>query len=104
MRARQEQVELDAVAHVHVPETKPDPEREAMLRERTELMKRTLQALSARQREILVRFYLHEHTAEQICRDMHLTETQFHQLKARAKARFGEVGQNQLSTPRRRRS
>jgi RNA polymerase sigma-70 factor, ECF subfamily len=72
------------------------PEEEAMDRERIELMLRVLRGLSGRDREILTRFYLHEQTQEQICREMNLTETQFRLLKSRAKARFGEGGRRRL--------
>ena len=55
-----------------------------------------LKAISGRDREILIRFYLHEQAPEQICREMNLTETQFRLLKSRAKARFGELGKRRM--------
>jgi RNA polymerase sigma-70 factor, ECF subfamily len=59
-------------------------------------MRRVLESLSRRDREILIRFYLQEESQDQICRDMELTETQFRLLKSRAKARFGELGKKKL--------
>ncbi len=41
-----------------------------------------------RDREVLVRFYVQEQDAAEICRTMDLTETQFRLLKSRAKARL----------------
>ena len=46
---------------------------------------------------MLVRFYLQEQTAEEICHDLHLTETQFRLIKSRAKARYGELGRRRFS-------
>jgi Protein of unknown function (DUF2384) len=47
-----------------------------------------LAALSAKEREVLTRFYLREQSAERICREMDLSHTDFRLLKSRAKARF----------------
>ena len=46
-----------------------------------------LSTMRQRERDVLVRFYLNEQPAADICRDMELTETQFRLLKSRAKAR-----------------
>ena len=60
-----------------------------------------LQSVSSRDREILVRFYLKEQSADQICKEMGLTETTFRLHKSRAKARFGELGRKRLRQHRR---
>jgi RNA polymerase sigma-70 factor (ECF subfamily) len=96
VHSRQKEAELDTGRHVS--EAKQDPERDAMVRERAELMKRALGLLSPRDREILIRFYLREQTAEEVCRDMNLTETQFRLMKSRAKAKFGELGKQELQS------
>jgi DNA-directed RNA polymerase specialized sigma24 family protein len=62
-----------------------------IFQERQEIGVTALQILSPRQREILTRFHLHEQTAEQIRREMGLTETQFRLAKSRAKAQFGAI-------------
>jgi RNA polymerase sigma factor (sigma-70 family) len=72
------------------------PEQAAVERERTALMLQVLNSMSARDREILTRFYLRHQTQEQICRDMRLTSTQYRLSKSRAKQRFGEVGRRML--------
>jgi len=59
-------------------------------------MKQVLRSLSAKDQEILTRFYLDEQTQEEICEEMRLNETQFRLLKSRAKARFGELGRKKL--------
>jgi RNA polymerase sigma-70 factor (ECF subfamily) len=53
--------------------------------------------MSRRDREILTKFYLHECTPEQICGEMVLSDTQFRQLKTRAKDRFGELGRKKMT-------
>lgn len=92
---RREQIELDS--GVRVPDSRENPEENAMFRERIELIKRVLCELSKRDREILTRFYLREQSQAQICAEMSLTETQFRLLKSRAKARFGELGKKKLA-------
>ncbi|HUK01882.1 MAG TPA: sigma-70 family RNA polymerase sigma factor [Steroidobacteraceae bacterium] len=44
-----------------------------------------------RDREVLVRFYLHEEPKESICRSLELTDLQFNQVLWRARQRFGEI-------------
>jgi len=58
--------------------------------EQKKIARDVLQGMPVKDREILVRFYLSEQTPEEICRDMHLSATQFRLLKSRAKARFVE--------------
>lgn len=96
VHTRREQTDLES--GVTVADRKQNPEQEAMVREKAELMKTALEALSQRDRDILVRFYLKEQTQEQICREMSLTETQFRLLKSRAKAKFGEIGRKKLTS------
>lgn len=91
---RREQVELDT-SHA-IADRKQNPEQIAMAHQKADLMKSVLASLSERDREILERFYIREQTQDQICDQMHLSETQFRLLKSRAKARFGEVGKKKL--------
>jgi RNA polymerase sigma-70 factor, ECF subfamily len=93
---RREQTDLEC--GISVADRKQNPEQEAMVREKAELMQSALRALSQRDRDILIRFYLKEQTQEQICREMSLTETQFRLLKSRAKAKFGEIGRKKLTS------
>lgn len=96
VHTRREQTDLES--GVTVADRKQNPEQEAIVREKAELMKSALEALSQRDRDILVRFYLKEQPQEQICREMSLTETQFRLLKSRAKAKFGEIGRKKLTS------
>ena len=95
VHTRREQTDLES--GVAVVDRKQNPEQEAMIRQKAELMKSALEGLSKRDRDILVRFYLQEQPQEQICREMSLTETQFRLLKSRAKAKFGEIGRKKLA-------
>jgi RNA polymerase sigma-70 factor, ECF subfamily len=74
-----------------------NPEQRAMHRESHEIAHKVLKSIAPRDREILIRFYLQEQSADQICDEMGLTETQFRLLKSRAKARFGELGKRKVT-------
>jgi RNA polymerase sigma factor (sigma-70 family) len=93
---RRDQTDLETGAKVADP--RGTPEQAAIFREKSDLLKRVLNELSARDREILTRFYLHEEAQDQICEEMGLTDTQFRLLKSRAKARFGELGKKKLAS------
>jgi RNA polymerase sigma factor (sigma-70 family) len=75
----------------------PDPERRAIEKENQDVALRMLRGLPKRDREVLTRFYLQEQSADEICRDLKLTETQFRLIKSRAKARYGELGRRRFS-------
>ena len=75
---------------------RPDPEHAAIERQNMELAMRVLNSVRKRDREVLIRFYLKEQTAPEICRDMDLSVTQFRLIKTRAKTRFGELGKIRL--------
>ncbi|HEX4168952.1 MAG TPA: sigma-70 family RNA polymerase sigma factor [Bryobacteraceae bacterium] len=96
VHTRREQADLES--GVTVADKTQNPEQEAIGRQRAALMKSALDALSKRDRDILVRFYLKEQSQEQICQEMSLTETQFRLLKSRAKAKFGEIGKKKLAS------
>jgi RNA polymerase sigma-70 factor (ECF subfamily) len=96
VQTRREQAELES--GTSVADRGQNPEQEAMVKQKAALMKSALDALSQRDRDILIRFYLKEQPQEQICREMSLTETQFRLLKSRAKAKFGEIGKKKLAT------
>lgn len=96
VHTRREQTDLET--GITVADRKQNPEQEAMVKQKAELMRSALAALNDRDRDILVRFYLKEQPQEQICREMRLTETQFRLLKSRAKAKFGEIGKKKLAS------
>ena len=75
----------------------PTPEQRAVARQKAAIMKRVLRKMSAREREVLTRFYLREESPERIRVKMKLTETQFNLLKSRAKARLTELIRRKLA-------
>ena len=66
----------------------PSPEAVAIRRKHQDVAARILAAMSARDREVMMRFYLDGHAAKRIEADLGLTETQFRLIKSRAKASF----------------
>jgi RNA polymerase sigma-70 factor (ECF subfamily) len=88
--------EADVDIDLRISDPRHNPERRAVRRQKVEFMKEVLRGLSARDREILTRFYLREEPQESICARMKLSETQFRLLKSRAKSRFGALGQRRL--------
>jgi RNA polymerase sigma-70 factor, ECF subfamily len=67
------------------------PEAVARRQERADTVHRVLRRVCARDREILLRFYLDEQAPERICREMGLTATQFRLYKSRALARCSQA-------------
>lgn len=94
VHSRKEEVDLEVGSRIA--DVRHNPERRAAERQRTDLMKQVLSSLSAKDQEILTRFYLNEQTQAEICQEMSLNETQFRLLKSRAKARFAELGRKRL--------
>ena len=92
---RREQLDLDS--GVKVVDPRGNPEEAAIFQQRAKLIRRVLDELADRDREILTRFYLNEESQDKICHEMDLSETQFRLLKSRAKARFGELGKKKLA-------
>jgi RNA polymerase sigma factor (sigma-70 family) len=81
------------------------PEEEFRQKERATIVRRLLNGLPERAREIIVRSYMQEQSQEQICSEMNLSATQYRLLKSRAKARLEEnlrahVGRRVSTAPR----
>ena len=66
----------------------PDRETVASRRQHSDVTTRILTAMSRRDREALMRFYLDRQPEEQIEADLGLTETEFQLIKSRARARY----------------
>jgi RNA polymerase sigma-70 factor (ECF subfamily) len=95
VHSRREQIDVEST--VRIADPRGNPEEAAIFRQRVDLIRRVLEELAERDREILTRFYLHEQSQEEICSEMALTETQFRLLKSRAKTRFGQLGKKKLA-------
>ncbi|HXM41450.1 MAG TPA: sigma-70 family RNA polymerase sigma factor [Bryobacteraceae bacterium] len=81
----------DDVLSRRQPDASRNPEQAAVREEHQQIEVKVLKSLAPRDREILMRFYLWEQPAEQICAELGLTDTQFRLLRSRARARFGEL-------------
>ena len=79
------------------------PEAVILAAEQAEMLRRTLQCLRLRDRELLIRYYCSEQNPLQICQEMQLTPTQFRLFKSRALARCAEVARRSRQVPAGRR-
>jgi RNA polymerase sigma-70 factor, ECF subfamily len=93
--SRRQQFDLDW--GLAVQDVASNPEQAAIRQENQQIAVKVLKSIAPRDREILIRFYLWEQPAEQICSEMGLTDTQFRLLKSRAKARFGQLGKRKVT-------
>jgi RNA polymerase sigma-70 factor (ECF subfamily) len=93
--SRRQQFDLDWGLAVR--DSGNNPEQAAIRLENEQIAVRVLKSIAPRDREVLIRFYLWEQPAEQICMEMGLTDTQFRLLKSRAKARFGQLGRRKVT-------
>jgi RNA polymerase sigma-70 factor (ECF subfamily) len=89
------EVDFDYLALTRADEA-PSPEKAYEFSTRTEVMKRALQQLRPKEREILVRFYLEEQDQERIRREMKLTHTQYRLLKSRSKSKLEQFTSSYL--------
>ena len=98
VRSRDEQAGFGDIQSV--PDGRKTPEQMAAAKQMDGLVSAALNELNARDRELLVRFYLWEQPGDQICKEMSLTLTQFRVFKSRAKARFGDLARKTVATRR----
>ena len=103
-RRRERSIDHDPVVVNEILTSVESPENALLKTQQQNLMLRVLRTLSARDREVLERFYLHEQAPEKIRAEMGMTETQYRLTKSRAKAKFGELGQQLMATTTVRRS
>ena len=75
---------------------RPSAEHRVIRREYHDVALRLLASMRHREREVLVRYYLKEQPAADICNEMQLTRTQFRLLKSRAKAKLGRLCKGRL--------
>ena len=95
VRRRRDSLDLGLAADLKTADA--SPEEEAAAHQKVEIMKQVLREMSERDFEVLARFYLSEQPADQICKEMNLTRTQFNLLKARAKGRLTKSVQRGLT-------
>jgi hypothetical protein len=62
-------------------------------------MRKVLNSISLRDREILNRLYVREQSQEQICAELGLSQEQFRLARSKAKSRLTEVGRKLAADP-----
>lgn len=67
--------------------------------EQAETLRRTLQCIRPRDRDLLIRYYCFEQNPVLICQEMNLTSNQFRLFKSRALARCAEVARRARQDP-----
>lgn len=96
-RSRFGSLDQPFLADIH--RTEATPEQAAIEKERIALARSEVAKLPARDREILMRFYVQDQTKEQICDEMNLTPTQFRLAKSRTMAKLAAKTQQLRSAP-----
>ena len=82
--------------NVNVADGRHNIEHSVYRQQKMRIVQEILRSMSKRDRDLLERFYVHEQTKEQICREMNLTPTQFRLLKSKAKSTFAKLGRRRL--------
>jgi len=101
--ARQQRRQCNPLEHgTALLDARSNPEHRVIRKEYSDVARRILSTMRKREREILVRFYLKEQPATEICREMELTQTQYRLLKSRAKARLQQLCRSRLAYVRTR--
>ena len=94
IRRRVHAVELTPL--LPLTEPGPSPEKATIQRQLQQFAQRVLSAMPLIDRQILIRFYQWEQSAEQICEELRLSPTQFRLRKSRAKERFSGLLRKQV--------
>lgn len=89
MIARQREGDPDAA--YAAPDSRHNPEKEAILNERAAMVREVIGALQPRDREIIQRSFIEEQPKEQIMAAMRLSETQLRLIKSRAKGKLAAI-------------
>lgn len=84
--------------HANIPDRRYNVEHNVYRQQKMRIVREILGSMPKRDRDVLERFYVHEQTKEQICREMDLTPTQFRLLKSKAKSTFAKLGRRKLKS------
>ena len=93
-------IDFDYLATTHSDDA-PTPDQAYESSSRIGIMKRALEHLRPKEREILVRFYIEEQDPETIRSMMNLTENQYRLLKNRSKSKLERITSSYLQIPER---
>lgn len=90
MKERNRKVDV-ADIHEYVADQQTNPEEECRLSERAAQVRRALAGLRELDRTILIRFYVDEKSADEVCSELGITKNQFRNLKNRARDKIAKV-------------
>jgi len=82
---------LNIVQSIREGHPQPDRESHAVEQKNVELMRQVLGELHKRDRDVLIRFYVRDQTAEQISRELGITPHQLDLIRTNARKRFSEL-------------
>jgi RNA polymerase sigma-70 factor (ECF subfamily) len=91
IRVRMRSRRACSVDDVQLSDPAEDTETSLARKELRTIAHRVLQSMPVQQREVLIRFYIHEQRPEEIQEAVGITRTQFRVVKSRAKARFADL-------------
>jgi RNA polymerase sigma factor (sigma-70 family) len=96
IRLRMESRRACSVDDVELSDQATDAETSLDRKELRTIAHRVLQSMPVQQREVLIRFYIHEQRPEEIQEAFGITPTQFRLIKSRAKARLADLCQKAM--------
>lgn len=74
-----------------IPESAPSQLDRLLLKEKTKMIRKLLQEMSERDRQILYRFYIAEEDKDRICADLQLSSLHFNRVLHRARERYRDL-------------
>jgi RNA polymerase sigma-70 factor (ECF subfamily) len=74
-----------------IPESAPSQLDRLLLKEKTKMIRKLLQEMSERDRQILYRFYIAEEDKDRICADLPLSSLHFNRVLHRARERYRDL-------------
>jgi RNA polymerase sigma-70 factor, ECF subfamily len=77
-----------------IPESSPSQLDRLLLNEKSKMVRRLLQEMSERDRQILYRFYIEEEDKDRICVDLQLSSLHFNRVLHRARERYRDLYEN----------
>jgi RNA polymerase sigma-70 factor, ECF subfamily len=77
-----------------IPESAPSQLDSLLIKEKSKMVRKLLQEMSKRDRQILHRFYIAEEDKDQICVDLQLSSLHFNRVLHRARERYRDLYEN----------
>ena len=78
-----------------IPESSPSQLDRLLMKEKSKMVRKLLDEMSERDRQILFRFYIAEDDKDRICADLQLSSLHFNRVLHRARERYRDLYENQ---------